>query len=73
MSVNTLNCELMKDIAQFPPLSALLLSFLLMSVLILPLMGWLIVRIAKNQLYHLNTRILLIVHCSGIFVHCLDR
>ncbi|EFP01121.1 CRE-SRAB-24 protein [Caenorhabditis remanei] len=69
----SLNCDLMKDIAQFPPLSALLLSFLLMSVLILPLMGWLIVRIAKNQLYHLNTRILLIVHCSGIFVHCLDR
>uniref|UniRef100_A0A1I7U2M9 G_PROTEIN_RECEP_F1_2 domain-containing protein n=1 Tax=Caenorhabditis tropicalis TaxID=1561998 RepID=A0A1I7U2M9_9PELO len=67
------NCDLMKDIATFPPLSALLFSFLLLSVFLIPLMGWLIVRIAKNQLYHLNTRILLIVHCAGILVHCLDR
>ncbi|CAE18014.2 G_PROTEIN_RECEP_F1_2 domain-containing protein [Caenorhabditis elegans] len=73
MVINQQTCDLMKDIATFPPLSALLLSFLILSILILPLMGWLITRIAKNQLYHLNTRILLIIHCSGIFIHCADR
>ncbi|EFP01120.1 hypothetical protein CRE_15759 [Caenorhabditis remanei] len=66
-------CSDMESIATYIPLRVLLFSFITISIISIPLILYVIKRIARNPLYHRNTRIVLVAHAISLIVHHSDR
>ncbi|CAI5448686.1 unnamed protein product [Caenorhabditis angaria] len=68
-----MDCSIMESVATYFPLQLYLITISILSLINIPLMIYLIFRIFQNSLYHINARILLLVHIFSLLIHSIDR